>query len=101
LLLAPGSWLGFDRVTEALFFGSLIPLALSSRSGIILPFIYGAGTALPVFVFAAGLALGIKSVSEWFTRISGIERYMRKVTGAIFIGAGLYYIWNYLLPGLP
>ena len=93
--------LSFCPISAALFFGSLIPLALNSRSGLMLPLVYGIGTALPVFVFAAGLALGIKSVSEWFNRISGIERYMRKVTGAIFIGAGLYYIWNYLLPGLP
>jgi threonine/homoserine/homoserine lactone efflux protein len=45
--------------------------------------------------------MGMKSVSEWFDRISGVEKYMRKVTGIIFIGAGLYYVWNYLLPGLP
>jgi len=92
--------LSFCPISAALFFGSLIPLALNNPSGIVFPFIFGIGTALPVLAFAAALALGVKSVSVWFTRISGIERYMRKVTGIIFIGAGIYYIWNYLLPGL-
>ena len=68
------------------------PLAINSKSGIVLPFIYGIGTGLPVLVFAVVITLGLTSLSRWFHKITKLEYYMRKVTAAIFIIAGLYYI---------
>ncbi|MCX5668684.1 MAG: aromatic aminobenezylarsenical efflux permease ArsG family transporter [Candidatus Omnitrophica bacterium] len=48
---APGAFLlgfifalAFCPISAALYFGSLIPLAINSKSGIVLPFIYGIGT---------------------------------------------------------
>lgn len=87
----------FCPVSAALFFGSLIPLAFKSDTGVILPFIYGIGTGLPVLLFAVGIALSVKTISFWFNRMSKLEYYMRKVTGGIFIIVGLYYIGVYLL----
>ena len=40
--------LSFCPVSAALFFGSLIPLALNNAFGELLPLVYGAGTAIPV-----------------------------------------------------
>jgi len=100
---APGAFLlgfifalAFCPISAALYFGSLIPLAISSKSGIILPFIYGIGTGLPVLVFAVAIALGIASLSRWFNRISRIEYYMRRITGVIFVLVGLYYAAVYI-----
>ncbi|MDD5562020.1 MAG: aromatic aminobenezylarsenical efflux permease ArsG family transporter [Candidatus Omnitrophica bacterium] len=87
----------FCPVSAALFFGSLIPLTLKSKMGVILPLIYGIGTGLPVLLFAVGIALSVKSLSFWFNRLTKLEYYMRKVTGAVFIVAGLYYIGVYWL----
>ena len=87
----------FCPVSAAIFFGSLIPLALKSNLGFILPFIYGIGTGLPVLLFAVGIALSVKSLSFWFNRMTKLEYYMRKITGGIFIIVGLYYIGVYLL----
>jgi len=84
--------LAFCPASAALFFGSLIPLSLNSKVGIILPFIYGIATGLPVLVFALFIALGVKSVSKWFRKVAKFEIYARKVTGIIFILAGIYYI---------
>ncbi|MDD5408939.1 MAG: aromatic aminobenezylarsenical efflux permease ArsG family transporter [Candidatus Omnitrophica bacterium] len=89
--------LAFCPISAALFFGSLIPLAINSKSGILLPFIYGIGTGLPVFIFAVAIALGVSSLSLWFHKIRRIEYYTRKITGIIFIAAGLYYIGIYIL----
>jgi cytochrome c biogenesis protein CcdA len=86
----------FCPVSAALFFGSLIPLALQSKLGATLPFIYGIGTGLPVIVFAFAIALGVTSLSRWFNRMAKLELYMRKTTGVIFILVGLYYVWIYL-----
>ena len=87
----------FCPISAALFFGSLIPLALKSKMGVILPFIYGVGTGLPVLLFAVGIALSVKSLSFWFHRLAKLEYYMRKLTGVIFIVVGLYYIGTYWL----
>jgi cytochrome c biogenesis protein CcdA len=86
----------FCPVSAALFFGSLIPLALKSELGVTLPFIYGIATGLPVLLFAFVIALGITSLSRWFNRLSRLEYYMRKITAVIFIIIGVYYISVYL-----
>ena len=88
--------LAFCPVSAALFFGSLIPLAVNSKSGIILPFIYGIGTGLPVLAFAVAIALGVTTLSRWFQRIKRIEYYTRIITGVVFIVVGLYYVKIYI-----
>lgn len=92
--------LSFCPISAALFFGSLIPLALNNNFGLVFPFVFGLGTGLPVVVFAIGVALGIKSMTRWFSRVAKLEVYMRKVTGAIFILVGIYYVWAYVVPSL-
>lgn len=101
---APGSFilgfifaLAFCPISAALFFGSLIPLALNSKAGAMLPFIYGIGTGLPVLLFALAITLGITSLRRWFYKITMIELYTRRITGGIFILAGLYYTCIYIL----
>lgn len=101
---APGAFLlgfifalAFCPVSAALFFGSLIPLALNSKVGTLLPFIYGVGTGLPVLVFAVAIAFGVTSISHWFHKITKLEYYMRRITGVIFILVGLYYTGIYIL----
>jgi cytochrome c biogenesis protein CcdA len=87
----------FCPVSAALFFGSLIPLALNNKAGTILPFIYGIGTALPVIAFALLIALGATSLSHWFKQMTKLEYYMKKITGIVFILVGLYYVGIYWL----
>jgi cytochrome c biogenesis protein CcdA len=101
---APGAFLlgaifalAFCPVSAALFFGSLIPLALQSKFGATLPFIYGIGTGLPVLAFAIAIAAGVTSLSRWFHGLTRLEYYMRIATGAIFILVGIYYTGIYIL----
>jgi len=89
--------LAFCPISAALFFGSLIPLAINSTTGGLLPFVYGIGTGLPVLVFAVAIALGVASLSHWFQIITKLEHYTRKITGGIFIVVGLYYVGIYIL----
>lgn len=87
----------FCPVSAALFFGGLIPLALTHKLGVVLPFVYGIGTGMPVLLFAVAIAFGITSLSRWFNRLTRLELYMRKITGVVFLIVGLYYIGIYLL----
>ena len=89
--------LSFCPVSAGLFFGGLIPLSLENSFGSTLPFIYGLGTALPVLIFAVGIALGMQSLSRWLQRVSRLEVYVRKITGIIFLLVGLYYLWGYVV----
>ncbi len=88
--------LSFCPTSAALFFGSLIPLAVKSQSGIILPLLYGIGTALPVVVFAFLIAAGAHYVGNVFHRITQFELWARRITGALFIGIGIYFSLKYI-----
>jgi len=92
--------LSFCPIAAALFFGSLIPLALSSRIGIIYPFMYGIGTGIPVVVFALGIVFGVKLFSKWFQNTARVEFVTKRITGIVFIFVGFYFIWKYLAIGL-
>ncbi len=101
---APGAFmlglffaLAFCPISAALFFGSLIPLALSHKMGFLLPLVYGIGTGLPVLFFAVAIAIGVSSLNRWFSKLTVLELYMRKITGAIFILVGFYYSGIYLI----
>jgi len=89
--------LAFCPVSAALFFGSLIPLAMESPLGSIFPLVYGVGTGLPVMAFAIMVALGTAALNRWFNFLTKLEYYMRKATGVVFILVGLYYLNVYWL----
>ncbi|MFH2055073.1 MAG: aromatic aminobenezylarsenical efflux permease ArsG family transporter [bacterium] len=89
--------LSFCPVSAALFFGSLLPLALQHQSSIIIPGVYGIGTALPVVVFAVFIALGAAWLGRAFNALTRFELWARRVTGAVFVVVGLYYIATYIL----
>jgi len=83
--------LAFCPVSAALFFGSHIPLALSVKSPVIFPPLYGIGTGLPVIIFAFLIAFGMHSLGSFFKGITSFERWARYITGVIFILVGGYY----------
>jgi len=95
-LLGLVSALTFCPVSTALFFGSLIPLAVQHRSSLLLPTIYGIGTGLPVFVFAVLIALGARAVARAFHRLTALEKWARRLTGIVFIGVGVFYTLTYV-----
>jgi cytochrome c-type biogenesis protein len=84
--------LTFCPLSAALFFGSLIPLAIDGKSAVLMPSVYGLGTALPVIAFAFVMAFGVKSIGRVFDKLTQIEKWVRKLTAFIFIGAGLYLL---------
>ncbi|MEW5826233.1 MAG: aromatic aminobenezylarsenical efflux permease ArsG family transporter [Candidatus Bipolaricaulota bacterium] len=82
--------LSFCPISAALFFGSLIPLAVQHESGILFPLLYGVGTALPVLAMAAVLSFGAAAVGRVFARITSVETWVRRATGVLFIAVGVY-----------
>jgi cytochrome c biogenesis protein CcdA len=87
----------FCPVSAALFFGSLMTLAIGHKAGVFLPFVYGIGTGLPVLLFAVMIAAGVTSLGHWFNRLTRLEFFMRKTTGIVFILVGIYYTMVYFV----
>ncbi|MFC2172559.1 aromatic aminobenezylarsenical efflux permease ArsG family transporter [Acidobacteriota bacterium] len=88
--------LSFCPVSAALFFGSLLPLAVKYESSILLPFLYGVGTALPVVFFAVLISLGARSIGTAFNKIATVEKWARRITGLAFILIGFYFTLAYI-----
>jgi threonine/homoserine/homoserine lactone efflux protein len=86
----------FCPVSAALYFGSLLPPAMKSGFSAGLLAVYGCGTALPVFVFAVLVAPSAQWVGRAFDKLVRFEKWARRVTGVIFILAGIHFCLNYL-----
>jgi len=88
--------LSFCPVSAALFFGSLIPLAVDHQSSVMMPTVYGIGTALPVIVFAFVIAVSTRLVGVLFNKLKAFEKWARRITGVVFIAVGIYYCLTYI-----
>ncbi|MEJ2245294.1 MAG: aromatic aminobenezylarsenical efflux permease ArsG family transporter [Acidobacteriota bacterium] len=84
--------LTFCPFSGALFFGSLIPLAVDGKSALLMPSLYGLGTALPVIACSLVIAFSVKSLGVLFQKLTRIEKWVRTITAVVFIGAGLYLL---------
>lgn len=83
--------LSFCPVSAALFFGSLISIAIEYHSRLIIPAMYGIGTGLPVVIFAIVIAFSMNKLGEIYNSVVKFETWFRKITGVIFIVAGIYF----------
>ena len=96
LLLGVVFALTFCPVSAALFFMGLIPVSLEVKSGVLLPSLYGVGTALPVLVFATILALSAQSIGKAFNLMTQVEWWARRITGVLFLLVGFYYSLKFI-----
>ena len=88
--------LSFCPVSAALFFGSTAALAVKHQSRLLIPGIYGMGSALPVVIFALLIVFSVHAVSRIFDKLTTVEKWARIVSGTIFIGTGIYYITTHM-----
>lgn len=72
-----------------LFFGLMIPLALISVGGWTFPGVFALGTALPLIVFAGLLASGTEMSGTLVERLRRSRGLVSRISGAIFILAGI------------
>ena len=89
--------LAFCPYSGVLYFGMLIPMTVSSASGLYLPIVFAIATGLPVVIFAWLLAYAVGNLSQMYNRIKTFELWFRRVVAILFIGVGLYYMVNNLL----
>lgn len=84
--------LAFCPYSGVLYFGMLIPITISSASGLYLPVIFAVATGIPVIVFAWLIAYTLSGVGTVYNKIKIFEIWFRRVISVLFIGVGIYYI---------
>lgn len=84
--------LAFCPYSGALYFGMLIPMTISSSSGLVLPVVFAIATGLPVIIIAYLLAFSISSLGSFYNKIKTFEKWFRRVVAVAFIIVGFYYV---------
>ena len=91
LLLGIVFALAFCPYSGVLYFGMLIPMTISSASGLYLPVVFAIATGIPVIIFAWLLAYTVSGVGKLYNSLKIFEIWFRRVISVIFIGIGIYY----------
>jgi cytochrome c-type biogenesis protein len=84
--------LAFCPYSGVLYFGMLVPLTITSASGLYLPVIFAIATGIPVIIFAWVLAYTISGIGGLYNKIKVFELWFRRVIAVVFIIVGIYYI---------
>lgn len=84
--------LAFCPVSAALFFGSLLPLAVNHRSTWLVPAVFGIGSALPVLVFGILITLAREAATRAFKSLQNLDRLLLPAIGWLLVGVGLFLI---------
>lgn len=79
-----------------LFFAMLIPLAVGSTSGLVLPLIFAVSSALPIVVIMGIMVFSINSIDRFFKLTDTIGKYIVKISGIIFLLVGIYLFLSHL-----
>lgn len=89
--------LAFCPYSGVLFFGMLVPITITSASGLYLPVVFAIATGIPVIVFAWVLAFSIGSIGGVYNKIKIFELWFRRVVAVLFIVVGVYYLVRWLM----
>jgi cytochrome c-type biogenesis protein len=92
LLLGTLFALAFCPYSGVLYFGMLLPITISSPSGLYLPVVFAIATGIPVIIFAWLIAYAISEAGKLYDRIKTFEVWFRRVVSILFIVTGIYYI---------
>ena len=84
--------LAFCPYSGVLYFAMLIPMTITSASGLYLPVIFAIATGIPVILFAWLLAYAVGNVGSLYKHIKVFELWFRRIVAILFIGVGIYFI---------
>ncbi len=84
--------LAFCPYSGVLYFGMLIPITVTSASGLYLPIVFALATGIPVILFAWILAYTVSGLGSAYKKVKIFEIWFRRVIAVLFIIVGIYYI---------
>ena len=83
--------------SAAIYFGSLLPLALEQHSPFLVPAVFGVVSALPVVVVAVLFAAGMRKIGAMFRRLTAVDRILRIATGIVVLVVGVVLMRKYAI----
>jgi cytochrome c-type biogenesis protein len=89
--------LAFCPYSGVLYFGMLIPITISSPSGLFLPLIFAIATGLPVIIVAYLLAFSLSGIGGFYNKVKIFEKWFRRVVAVAFIITGFYYMYIFYI----
>jgi len=92
LLLGIVFALAFCPYSGVLYFGMLVPMSVTSSSGLYLPVMFAIATGIPVILFAWLLAYTVSGIGEVYRKIRTFEIWFRRFIAILFIIVGIYSI---------
>lgn len=109
--LKKGSWLSalflgivfalaFCPYSGVLYFGMLIPMTITSASGLYLPIIFAIATGLPVIIIAYLLAFSVSSIGNFYKKIQSFQLWFNRFVAITFIVVGFYYVYLFYIQQL-
>jgi len=75
--------------------GVTLPETSVPGATVVLPIIYGIGTAVPVLLVAFLLAYSAQSVGKAYNALSHVDYWARRITGWVFVAAGVWFSLKY------
>jgi len=81
----------------ALFFGLLIPLAVTSRGGLLFPGVFAVGTSIPLMILIGILLASVNGARAYISRMRAIDPYVRAAAAIVLVLAGLNDTLTYWL----
>ncbi|MDR3705306.1 MAG: aromatic aminobenezylarsenical efflux permease ArsG family transporter [Paludibacteraceae bacterium] len=85
--------LAFCPYSGVLYFGMLVPMTITSTSGLYLPVIFALATGIPVIIFAWIFAYAVAGIGGAYHTVKVFELWFRRVVSILFIVVGTYYIF--------
>ena len=89
--------LAFCPYSGVLYFGMLVPMTVTSASGLYLPLVFALATGIPVIIFAWILAYAVSGIGNVYNKVKSFEIWFRRVIAVLFILVGIYYIFRMFL----
>lgn len=89
--------LAFCPYSGVLYFGMLVPLTVTSASGLYLPIVFAIATGIPVIIIAWVLAYTVSGIGNVYNKIKSFELWFRRIIAILFIAVGIYYIFRVYL----
>src|SRR5690554_2378231 len=93
LLLGIVFALAFCPYSAVLYFGMLIPMTVSSASGLYLPVVFALATGIPVILFSWLIAYSVGSIGGVYHKMHRFETWFRRIVAVLFLLVGVYYSW--------
>lgn len=83
----------FCPYNAVLFFGMLIPMTITSVSGLFLPIVYSIASGIPVIIISYLLAYSIAGIGNFYDKILVFQKWLNRVVAVIFIASGAFVIY--------